>query len=95
MAKYATILVNPDIIRLRMIEKELMQSELAEKAGVSVAGMSRVMRGKATTVKTVRAIARALGTRVPEIILRPESGEQPDRATASQADPPRQQRAAV
>ncbi|NMA00807.1 MAG: helix-turn-helix transcriptional regulator [Clostridiaceae bacterium] len=55
-------------IRLLMLEKQLTQQELAEKAGLNPGTVSRVLITGNAKIKTIFKIAQALNVDITELI---------------------------
>jgi transcriptional regulator with XRE-family HTH domain len=64
-------------IKIRRIEADLSQEQLAEQCGIDRTYMSNIERGKRQpSIKTLRAIAKALSTKASDLLLDAEAREQ-------------------
>lgn len=55
-------------IKLLLAEKEMNQSDLAIKVGVTRQGINNILSQESCTLKTLGRIAKALGVPVQEIV---------------------------
>ena len=65
-------------IHRQRVVSNLKQSELAEKAGISIATMTRIERGEPTTIENLIRIMRALGILQNIDLMFPEQHARPD-----------------
>jgi transcriptional regulator with XRE-family HTH domain len=55
-------------IKIKRIEQNITQAQLAERAGIGESTMCGVERGESCSTATLEKIARALGCSVAEIV---------------------------
>lgn len=59
--------IDPKKLVVAMLDRDLNQKELAEKAGISRVTVNSVKQGKTCSEHTAESIAKALGTPLEEL----------------------------